>query len=289
MVRPSSRSSRSPTAIDRPDHNSPASERARTTEPRGRAVSRETDVPVKLIEFSTRRPVSIFIFAVAIVVFGAIAFNDLATDLLPDITYPSLTVQTSYEGAAPLEVESLITRPVENAVGVVNNVVRVVSSSRADNSDVTLEFSWGTDMDLAALDVRERLDVLRLPADAERPVLLRFDPSLDPILRLGTYGNDDLVRLRLIAEERIKRDLERIEGVAAVVVSGGLEEEILVELDERRIANLGLASRIRRAVRSTRPSSSSCAPGTPATKMIFPPSASISVARKVTPSASASR
>ncbi len=197
---------------------------------------------MKLIEFSIRRPVSVFIFAVAAVVFGLVAFRQLATDLLPDISYPSLTVQTAYEGAAPVEVESLISRPVENAVGVVNNVVRVVSSSRADVSEVTLEFGWGTSMDLAALDVRERLDVLQLPADAERPILLRYDPSLDPILRLGLSGEDDLVRLRLLAEEQVQRALERIEGVAAVVVSGGLEEEIQVELDERRLANLGLSA-----------------------------------------------
>ena len=197
---------------------------------------------MKLIEFSTHRPVSIIIFAAAAVVFGLVAFSQLATDLLPDINYPSLTVQTTYEGTAPIEVESLITRPVENAVGVVNNVVRVISSSRTDVSEVTLEFSWGTNMDLAALDVRERLDVLQLPADADRPLLLRFDPSLDPILRLGLSGGSDLVRLRLIAEEQVKRALERIEGVAAVVVSGGLEEEIQVALDERRLANLGLTS-----------------------------------------------
>ncbi|MFQ5718568.1 MAG: efflux RND transporter permease subunit [Acidobacteriota bacterium] len=195
-----------------------------------------------LIDFSIRRPVSVFIFAVAAVVFGAVAFSHLATDLLPDITYPSLTVRTNYEGAAPLEVESLVTRPVENAVGVVNNVSRVLSSSRADVSEVTLEFGWGTNMDLAALDVRERLDMLVLPADADRPILLRYDPSLDPILRLGLHGEDDLVRLRLVAEEQVKRALERIEGVAAAVVSGGLEEEIQVELDERRMASLGLTA-----------------------------------------------
>ena len=195
---------------------------------------------MKLIEFSTRRPVSVFIFTVAAVVFGVVGFRGLATDLLPDITYPSLTVRTGYDGAAPIEIESLVTRPVENAVGVVTNVVRVTSSSRADVSEVTLEFAWGTNMDLAALDVRERLDMLRLPADADRPILLRYDPSLDPIMRLALSGEDDLVRLRLIGEEQVKRTLERIEGVAAVVVSGGLEEEIQVEIDERQLANLGL-------------------------------------------------
>ena len=195
---------------------------------------------MKIVRFATRRPVSVFIFALAATVFGVVSFQRLALDLLPDITYPSLTVRTELEGAAPVEVENLITRPIENAVGVVNNVVRVASSSRTDVSEVTLEFSWGTDMDLAALDVRERLDVLQLPQDAERPLLLRYDPALDPILRLGLTGDDDLIRLRLTAEERVKRALDRIEGVAAAIVSGGLEEEIQVRIDERLLAAKGI-------------------------------------------------
>ena len=196
---------------------------------------------MRIVSFATRRPVTVFIFALAAVVFGGVAFRDLAVDLLPDITYPSLTVQTGYEGAAPVEMETLITRPVEDAVGVVNGVNRVISSSRADISEVTLEFSWGTNMDFASLDVRERLDQVRLPVAAERPVLLRYDPSLDPILRMGLAGGgSDLIALRLLAEEDLKRKLERLEGVAAVVVSGGLEEEIQVEIDERRLTSLGL-------------------------------------------------
>ncbi len=196
---------------------------------------------MRIVDFSISRPVSVFIFSLAAVVFGIVAFRELAVDLLPDITYPSLTVRTEHDGSAPAEVETLLTRPVENAIGVVNNVVRVTSSSRADVSEVTLEFAWGVDMDMAALDVRERLDVVRLPVEAERPLLLRYDPALDPILRIGLYGSDDLGRLRFTAEEDVKRALERIEGVAAVLVSGGLEEEIQVEIDERRLANLGLS------------------------------------------------
>ncbi|MGD9254002.1 MAG: efflux RND transporter permease subunit, partial [Holophagae bacterium] len=139
---------------------------------------------MKIVDIAIRRPVTVFIFSVAAVVFGLVAFRNLAVNLLPDISYPSLTVRTTYEGTAPVEIESLITRPVENAVGVVNNVVRVTSSSRADVSEVTLEFAWDTNMDFAALDVRDRLDRVRLPMDAELPVLLRFDPSLDPIMRV---------------------------------------------------------------------------------------------------------
>jgi HAE1 family hydrophobic/amphiphilic exporter-1 len=196
---------------------------------------------VKIVDLSIRRPVTVFIFSVAAVVFGIVAFRNLAVNLLPDISYPSLTVRTTYEGTAPVEIESLLTRPIENSVGVVNNVVRVTSSSRADVSEVTLEFAWNTNMDFAALDVRDRLDRVRLPSDAELPVLLKYDPSLDPIMRIGLYGSDELARLRFLGEEDIKRALERIEGVAAVVVSGGLEEEIQVELDERKLAALGLS------------------------------------------------
>ena len=195
-----------------------------------------------IVDFSIRRPVTVFVFMLAAVVFGLVAFDDLAVDLLPEITYPSLTVRTEFDGAAPAEVESLITKTVENAVGVVNNVVLVTSSSRADMSEVTLEFGWDTNMDMSALDVRERLDLIQLPDIAGRPVLLRYDPSLDPIMRIGIYGDDDLVRMRLIAELDVKRFLERIEGVAAVMVNGGLEEEIHIELNERRINNLGLST-----------------------------------------------
>ncbi len=196
---------------------------------------------MKIVDLSIRRPVTVFIFSVAAIVFGIVAFRNLAVNLLPDISYPSLTVRTTYEGTAPVEIESLLTRPIENAVGVVNNVVRVTSSSRADVSEVTLEFAWDTNMDFAALDVRDRLDRVRLPSDAELPVLLRYDPSLDPIMRIGVHGSNELARLRFLAEEDLKRSFERIEGVAAVVVSGGLEEEIQVELDERRLAALGLS------------------------------------------------
>jgi HAE1 family hydrophobic/amphiphilic exporter-1 len=194
-----------------------------------------------IIDFSIRRPVTVFVFSAAAVVFGLVAFDDLAVDLLPEITYPSLTVRTEYEGVAPTEVEALITKPLENAVGVVNNVVKVSSSSRMNISEITLEFGWDTNMDLAALDVRERLDIVELPDDAGRPILLRYDPSLDPVMRIGLYGDDDLIRVRLVAEQEVKRLLERVDGVAAVLVNGGLEEEIHVEVDERRVASLGLS------------------------------------------------
>lgn len=193
---------------------------------------------MKLIDFSTRRRVTVTMFVVAAVIFGMVAFSRLAINLLPDITYPALTVRTEYEGTAPSEMERLITEPVEGSVGVVNNVIRVSSVSRAGVSDVVVEFAWGTDMDFASLDVREKLDRVRLPQGADKPVLLRFDPSLDPIMRVGLYGEESLIALRLLAEEEIKPELESLEGVAAVRINGGLEEEIQIEIDQPKLAAL---------------------------------------------------
>jgi hydrophobic/amphiphilic exporter-1 (mainly G- bacteria), HAE1 family len=195
---------------------------------------------MKIIDTSIRRPVTITMFWLAMILFGYISFQRLAINLLPDITYPTLTVRTEYTGNAPAEIENLITRRVEEAVGVVTNVVKVRSISRPGISDVIIEFNWGTSMDFASMDVREKLDILTLPDDSEQPVLLRFDPSQDPIMRLGLYGRESLLTSRRIAEDEIKQRLESLEGVAAVKVSGGLEEEIHVEIDEQKLATLNI-------------------------------------------------
>jgi HAE1 family hydrophobic/amphiphilic exporter-1 len=179
--------------------------------------------------------------AVALVLFGLVAFSRLSINLLPDLSYPSLTVETKLPGAAPGEVEVLLSRPIEEVVGIVAGVKRLTSVSRPGLSQVTLEFTWGRDMDFAALDVRQKLDMLRLPREANKPVLMRFDPANDPVMRLYLTGGDDLFQLRYVAEEVIKKDLESTEGVAAIKVNGGYEEEIQVRVDEGKLALLGLS------------------------------------------------
>ena len=194
-----------------------------------------------LVEFSTSRRVTVAMCMVAIVAFGLVGFDRLAVNLLPDITYPTITVRTEFPGVAPAEIEHLISEPLEELVGVVGNVIRVSSISRPGISDVVVEFAWGTNMDFASLDIREKLDLAQLPLEAERPILLRFDPSLDPILRMMLYGNDNLLELRRLADERARLELESLEGVAAVRIAGGLEEEIQVEVETSRLANLGIS------------------------------------------------
>ncbi len=176
----------------------------------------------------------------AVCVFGWVSYQRLSLTLMPDITYPSLTVRSEFPGTAPQEVESLLTRPLEEELGIMPGLVRISSISRAGQSDVILEFQWDADINFASQEIRELVDRVRLTDDAERPLLLRYDPSQDPILRAGLSGPQSLFDLRELADEEIKRELESISGVAAVKVKGGLEEQIHVELDEKQIALLGL-------------------------------------------------
>ena len=200
-----------------------------------------------LVEFSTRRRVTVAMATLTFVLFGLIALSDLKVNLLPDLSYPTLTVRTEYTGAAPAEIETLIAEPVEEAVGVVKNLRKLSSVSRTGQSDVVLQFAWGTDMDQASLEVRDKLEVLQLPLEAEAPVLLRFNPSTEPVMRLvftsqAQDGNAlaELNRLRRYADEELKKRLEPVAGVAAVKVSGGLEDEIQVDIDQQRLAQLGI-------------------------------------------------
>ncbi|REJ84580.1 MAG: AcrB/AcrD/AcrF family protein [Acidobacteria bacterium] len=192
--------------------------------------------------FVTDRPVAVLMLFLALVVFGALSYQRLPVTLMPELSYPTLTVRTEYPGAAPEEVENDISRRIEEALGVVGGLRRMSSVSRAGVSDVVLEFSWDTEMSDAVQDTLEKLDLVFLPDQAERPLLLRFDPSLDPVLELSLAGEDEsfsgeagLTRLRRLAELQVKRALEPISGVAAVRVRGGLEEEIHVRLDEEAL------------------------------------------------------
>ncbi|MES2692998.1 MAG: efflux RND transporter permease subunit, partial [Verrucomicrobiota bacterium] len=187
-----------------------------------------------------RRPVAILMVTFAVAVFGFVSYQRLALTLMPDMSYPTLTVRTSYPGTAPEEMENVISRPLEQQLGIIPKLVSISSISKAAQSDVILEFQWKTDMDLVAQEVREKIDRIRFPEGAQRPLLLHYDPSLDPILRFGLAGPQSLYELRHLAEQDVKRKLEALPGVAAIQIKGGLEEQFLVALDESKLANLKL-------------------------------------------------
>jgi HAE1 family hydrophobic/amphiphilic exporter-1 len=175
-------------------------------------------------------------FFIAVVLLGVLSLQQLSVDLLPDISYPRLLVRTRLPDAAPEEVMEFVTRPVEQALGGVSGVKRIVSRSREGLSLVSLEFYWGRNMDYAALSVREKLDDIRalLPERAERPQVLRLDPSAQPIMQVAA-GGVALGRLTELCRQIVRRRLEQLPGVALVDISGGVEPIIEVQVDPQKL------------------------------------------------------
>lgn len=188
------------------------------------------------LALGVKRPIGMGMIVAAAVVFGLISLTKLPVDLLPPVNYPSLTVRTTYDGAAPEDIEERVTERLEDVLSTVGRLVRISSSSRAEVSEILMEFEWGSNLPFLVQDVRERLDRVFLPPGVDKPLILRYDPSLDPVLRLALSGGKDLVRLRDLAEQEIERSLEGLTGVAAVRVKGGLEDEVQVLVDMARLA-----------------------------------------------------
>jgi HAE1 family hydrophobic/amphiphilic exporter-1 len=159
---------------------------------------------------------------------------------------PWITIVTSYDGVAPEEIETLLTRPIERASSRVQGVDRIEATSAESISRVRLQFQWGTDLETALEDVRVAVDSVRafLPEDAEPPNVFKFDLASVPVMSLGVTGTEDGRRLKFIAEDTLSRELERQPGVASVDVRGGRDREIRVELDPSRLAALGISATV---------------------------------------------
>jgi HAE1 family hydrophobic/amphiphilic exporter-1 len=197
---------------------------------------------MNLSRFAVHRPVFTIMVILIVIVLGSVSLIRLPIDLMPDITYPTLTVRTDYEDASPVEVEELVTRPIEEAMSAVPGVENVYSSSSEGSSSVRVSFSWGTNLDAASNDMRDRLDriISRLPDDADRPTLYKFDLANFPILIFGASGNLSPLQMRKIIDDQIKYRFERIPGVASLDVWGGYEREVQVNLDAGKIKAMGL-------------------------------------------------
>ena len=197
---------------------------------------------MNLSGISIKRPVAVSMVVLGILLLGFVSLQKIPLNLLPDITYPKITVRTEYPHAAPREVEERVTKDIESIVGIINNVVKVSSVSRPGWSDVFVEFNWGTNADIIAMDIREKVQLLEnvLPEEVEKPIILRYDPNQDPIMTLAVGGETDMSTLRRWVEMNIELELERLDGVAAVKVEGGYQDEILIELDEAKLISYGL-------------------------------------------------
>ncbi len=193
---------------------------------------------MRLPEFSVKKPVTVTMIFIGVVLLGYISWSRLPQELFPAITYPQITVVTIYENAAPEEVEILITKIVEEVVGTVPNLKRISSVSKEGLSTIVLEFNWGTNMDLASLAVREKIDLIkeRLPLGAQDPIVMKYNPFELPVVILSVTGPISPLELRETCRRVIKDELEKIEGVASANITGGWEREILVEADQGRLS-----------------------------------------------------
>ncbi len=191
---------------------------------------------------AVQRPIFTVMVTLIVMILGGVSLHRIPVDLMPDVTYPTLSVSTSYENASPAEIEELITRPIEEAMSAVPGVEEVSSVSSEGNSNVRITFAWGTDLDAAANDIRDRLDrvIPRLPDEADRPTLRKFDLASFPILMLGASSRLDPVQMRKLIDDQVKYRIERVPGVAALDVWGGQEREIHVLLDPDKIKALGI-------------------------------------------------
>lgn len=221
-------------------------------------MTESPEKPSRQYRLAIRRPVTMAMLFLTLLVFGWRSYQQLPINLMPSISYPTLTVRTEYEGAAPEDVEKLVTRPLEEMLSIVSGMVEISSISSPGLSEIILEFTWDTDMNVAQQDVRDRLDLFDPPREVtEKPVILRYDPTLDPVMRVAITAGEAvsggeaparakeeekaLTSIRDACERHLKSDLEAEEGIAQVTVKGGQEEEIQILVDAQRLKGLGLS------------------------------------------------
>lgn len=198
---------------------------------------------MSLLRLPVDRPVTTVMIFLAVILMGIIAWTKIPQELFPAMEYPQITIVTKYEGAGPEESEKLISKLVEETAGTVKRIKRVSSISKEGVSIVSCEFLWGTDMNFASMDIREKIDLIKesLPKDALDPIVLKYNPMQVEAMILSASYKDlqpslmQMADLRNTIKKNVKDELERLEGVAKVDLKGGEQKEILVEIDKGRL------------------------------------------------------
>ncbi|UCG29730.1 MAG: efflux RND transporter permease subunit [candidate division WOR-3 bacterium] len=198
---------------------------------------------MNLTDVSIKRPLSVSMVFLAVILFGFISVTNLPVDLFPNVTFPMMIVLTTYPGAGPEEIETQITEPLEQTLGTVNNIKKVTSTTSENISNILLEFEWGTDLDAASNDVRDRMGFILpyLPEDADYPMIFKFDISTQPVMMYNISGDIDPLELDQIADDIAER-LQRVGGVAASYAMSGTMTEIQVILDPVKLQGTGITS-----------------------------------------------
>ena len=199
---------------------------------------------MNLSELSVKRPITTLMLILVIVIFGVVSLFRLPIDLLPSFEIPVAIVTSSYQGVGPEEMENLITRPLEEALATVGNIENISSISSEGQSIVIAQFSFGTNMDFATLEMREKIDLVKgfLPSDSTDPMVIKIDPNAEPIFQASLSGFEDLSISQNIAENIIKPRLERLEGVASVNISGGYENQVSIRVRDQQMQGYALST-----------------------------------------------
>ncbi|MDK1030582.1 MAG: efflux RND transporter permease subunit [Planctomycetia bacterium] len=199
---------------------------------------------MKLPQFAVKRPVTTAMIFLGVVILGVASLAQLGLDLMPDIEVPTITVITTYSGAAPEDIETTITKPVEEQLSTVANVDEVTSFSREGSSTVVLKFQWGVNLDEATNDVRDKLDLAKavLPEEADEPFIFKFDMAMIPLMYIGVTAKESYTELEHIIDKKILDPLKQIPGVATAISRGGLKRQILVHLDRQRMEALRIST-----------------------------------------------
>ncbi|MDD5020941.1 MAG: efflux RND transporter permease subunit [Endomicrobiaceae bacterium] len=198
---------------------------------------------MSLLRLPVDRPVTTVMIFLGIILMGLISWSRIPQELFPAMEYPQITIVTKYEGAGPEESEKLVSKLIEETAGTVKRIKRVSSISKEGVSIVSCEFIWGTNMDFASMDVREKIDLIKesLPKDALDPIVLKYNPmQVEAIILSANYKTDEssplkMAELRTFIKKNVKDELERLEGVAKVEIRGGEQKEVLVEIDKGRL------------------------------------------------------
>ena len=198
---------------------------------------------MKLAEFSVNRRITILMMTVLIVILGSFAFSKLGLEMFPDMNYPVISIVTLYEGASSLDVEESVTEIIEQSIATVKNIKTLSSESLEGASLVMVEFTWGTNLDFAAQDLRDAIDQISdyLPEDVSRPLVMKFNLSQMPILMYGVAGGNDTAELRKILEDEVASKLKHLKGVASVMIYGGDEEEKQIVVDKMKLEKYNIA------------------------------------------------
>ena len=190
-----------------------------------------------IIETVVKRPVTILMVIVSVIILGIVSLSKLSIDFMPSIEVPYVSIYTSYRNSGPEEIEKSVTKLVEGAVATVNNIKNITSTSIENFSNVLVEFNWGTDLTEATEDIREALEQITdlLPDNADTPVIRKFNMDDTSLMEVAVYGMNDQAALYNIADNQIAPQIKQAKGVAQAEVLGGLKNEIKIDVNLNRL------------------------------------------------------